>query len=149
MRFLFLLIATVVTSAIAAAADVAPKDLVEQLYQAHRSNHDPFVETQLLGRYFEAPLLQLYLKDKREAKGEVGRLDGDPLYNAQDMQISRFSISPPTTVKEQTRVTVRFRNFGKPTRIRYVLTHTGTGWTIRDICYEDGSSLKKILQADH
>ena len=76
--------------------------------------HDSLVETQLLGRYFDAPLLKLYLRDKREAKGEVGRLDGDPLYNAQDIQISKLSISPPETARGETQVTVRFRKLGKP-----------------------------------
>jgi hypothetical protein len=73
------------------------EDVVAQFYQAHRSKHDPLDETQLLSRYFDAELLKLYLKDKREAKGEVGRLDGDPLYNAQEIQITDFSISAPKT----------------------------------------------------
>jgi hypothetical protein len=149
MRSLFVLLVTVFTAMTAAAADPAPKDLVAQLYHAHRSSHDPLVETKLLDRYFDAPLLKLYLRDKQEAKGEVGRLDGDPLYNAQDFQISNFSISPPETVKGETHVTVRFKNIGKPTRIVYVLTHVGAAWKISDIRYDDGSSLKKILQADH
>jgi hypothetical protein len=44
-------------------------------------------------------------------------------------------------------VTVRFKNIGKPTRIEYVLRHTADGWKISDICYDDGSSLKKNLQS--
>ena len=94
------------------AGELSPKDLVAQFYQAHRSKHDPLDETQLLGRYFDSALLNLYLKDKREAKGEVGRLDGDPLYNAQDFQIKDFSVSAPEMVGgpsrtgAQTRVTV-------------------------------------------
>src|SRR5215467_11585485 len=95
MRLLFAVLATVLTTAVAAATDLTPKDLVAQFYQAHRSRHDPLVETKLLGDYFDAPLLKLYLRDQRESKGEVGRLDGDPLYNAQDMEISDFSISSP------------------------------------------------------
>jgi hypothetical protein len=149
MRSLFLLLAITLTVAIAAATDLTAKDLVAQLYQAHRSSHDPLDETQLLGRYFDAPLLKLYLRDKREAKGEVGRLDGDPLYNAQDIQISNFSISPPETARGETEVTVRFKNLGKPTRILYLLTQTGAGGGSANLRYDDGSSLKKILQADH
>jgi hypothetical protein len=149
MRSLFVLLATVLIAAIAAATDATPKDLVAQLYQAHRSSHDPLVETRSLDRYFDAPLLKLYLRDKKEAKGEVGRLDGDPLYNAQDLEISHFSISPPETNKGETQVTVRFNNIGKATRLIYVLSHTSAGWKISDIRYDDGSSLKKILQADH
>ena len=147
MRSLLVLLATVFMAAIAAATDATPKDLVAQLYQAHRSKHDPLVETKLLDRYFDAPLLKLYLKDKQEAKGEVGRLDGDPLYNAQDMEISHFSISSPEIAKGEAQVTVRFKNMGKSARIVYVLIPASAGWRISDIRYDDGSSLKKILQA--
>ena len=147
MRSLLVLLATVLMAAIAAATDATPKDLVAQLYQAHRSKHDPLVETKLLDRYFDAPLLKLYLKDKQEAIGEVGRLDGDPLYNAQDMEISHFSISSPETAKGEAQVTVRFKNMGKSARIVYVLIPASAGWRISDIRYDDGSSLKKILQA--
>jgi hypothetical protein len=145
----FAALATVLMTAIAAAADLTPKDLVAQFYQAHRSKHDPLAEAKLLGSYFDGQLVKLYLRDQREAKGEVGRLDGDPLYNAQDMEISNFSISPPETARGETRVTVRFKNIGKPTRVVYALTHTAAGWRISDIRYDDGSSLRKILQADN
>jgi hypothetical protein len=136
------------------AGERSPKDLVAQLYQAHRSKHDPLDQTQLLSRYFDAELLKLYLKDEREAKGEVGRLDGDPLYNAQDIEITDFSISAtqPSSVnsspatRHSSLVVVRFKNIGKPTRVEYVLGRTAEGWRISDIRYDDGSSLKKILQ---
>ena len=146
MRFVLVLLVSLLTTAILNAADLSAKDLVAQLYQAHRSKHDPLDETQLLGRYFDAALLKLYLKDKREAKGEVGRLDGDPLYNAQEVQITDFSISAPKITGGEALVTVRFKNIGKPTRIEYVLRRTVHGWKISDIRYDDGYSLKKILQ---
>jgi hypothetical protein len=144
-RTLFVLMLTAATTF---AGELSPKDLVAQFYQAHGSKHDPLDETQLLGRYFDAALLKLYLKDKREAKGEVGRLDGDPLYNAQDMQISNFSVSAPETTGGpsrtgiETRVTVHFKNIGKPARVIFVLSRTADGWRISDIRYDDGSSLK-------
>jgi hypothetical protein len=92
-------------------------------------------------------LLKLYLKDKREAKGEVGRLDGDPLYNAQEIEIANFSVSQAENVSGETRITVRFKNLSKSVRFVYVLTQTPDGWRISDIRYNDGSSLKKTLQA--
>ena len=140
---LFLLMLTAATTF---AGELSAKDLVAQFYQVHRSKHDPLDETQLLGRYFDAALLKLYLKDKREAKGEVGRLDGDPLYNAQDMEIRDFSVGAPETAGSETRVTVHFKNIGKLTRIVYVLSRAADGWRISDIRYDDGSSLTKILQ---
>jgi hypothetical protein len=146
MRSALVFVFSLLTAATLTAADLSAKDLVAQFYQAHRSKHDPLDETQLLGRYFDAALLKLYLKDKREAKGEVGRLDGDPLYNAQDIEIKDFSISAPETAGGETRITVRFKNIGQPTRVIYVLSRTADGWRISDIRYDDGSSLKKILQ---
>jgi hypothetical protein len=152
MRSVPVLLVSLLTAATLAAADLSAKDLVAQFYQAHGSKHDPLDETQLLGRYFDAALLKLYLKDRREAKGEVGRLDGDPLYNAQDMEIRDFSVSAPESTGGpsrtgiDTRVTVHFKNLGQPTRIVYVLSRTADGWRISDIRYDDGSSLKKILQ---
>src|SRR6476659_4195094 len=146
MRAMLVLLVTVLTPAISIAGDLSPKDLVAQLYQAHRSKHDPLDETALLGRYFDPALLKLYLKDRREAKGEVGRLDGDPLYNAQDMEIKDFSISAPEITDGEARVTVNFKNLGKPTRVVYILSRTANVWKISDIRYDDGSSLKKILE---
>lgn len=43
-------------------------------------------------------------------------------------------------------VTVKFTNIGKPTRVIFVVSQTSRGWQITDIRYDDGSSLKKILQ---
>ena len=143
---MLVLLVSVLTAAISIAGDLSPKDLVAQLYQAHRSKHDPLDETPLLGRYFDTALLKLYLKDRSEAKGEVGRLDGDPLYNAQDTEIKDFSISAPEMAGGEARVTVNFKNLGKPTRVVYILSRTANGWKISDIRYDDGSSLKKILQ---
>ena len=69
-----------------------------------------------------------------------------------DFEIKDFSISAPeitggpsrTGIKA--RVTVNFKNFGKSTRVEYLLGRTADGWKISDIRYDDGSSLKKILQ---
>ena len=143
---MLVLLLTALAAAISIAGDLSSKDLVAQLYQAHRSKHDPLDETALLGRYFDPALLKLYLKDRDEAKGEVGRLDGDPLYNAQDMEIKDFSVSAPEMTGGDARVTVNFKNLGKPTRIVYMLSRTANGWKISDIRYDDGSSLKKILE---
>jgi hypothetical protein len=146
MRALLVLLLTALAAATSIAGDLSPKDLVAQLYQAHRSRHDPLDETALLGRYFNPALLKLYLKDRDEAKGEVGRLDGDPLYNAQDMEIKDFSVSAPEMTGGDARVTVNFKNLGKPTRVVFMLSRTANGWKISDIRYDDGSSLKKILE---
>ena len=140
----FLLALTAATTTF--AGELSPKDVVAQLYKAYGSEQSSAGETRLFTRYFDDELLKLYLKDKREAKGEVGRLDGDPLYNAQELQITDFSISAPKITGSEALVTVRFKNIGKPTRVECVLHRTANGWKISDLRYDDGSSLKKILQ---
>ena len=135
------------TSTVTFAGEPLPKDVVAQLYKAHASKHDPFNETQLLSRYLDTGLVKLYLRDQREAKGEVGRLEVDPLYYAQDTEINDFSISEPKTSGKETIVTVRFKNIGKSTRIEYIMNRTANSWRVSDIRYEDGNSLKKILEA--
>ena len=135
------------TAAITFAGELSPKDVVAQLYKAYGTEQTSAGETRLFTRYFDDELLKLYLKDKREAKGEVGRLDGDPLYNAQELQITDFSISEPKITGTEAVVTVRFKNIGKSKRVEYVLRRTAGGWKISDIRYDDGPSLKKILQA--
>jgi hypothetical protein len=135
------------TAATTFAGELSPKDVVAQLYKAYGAEQSAAGETRLFTKYFDDELLKLYLKDKREAKGEVGRLDADPLYNAQELQITDFSISEPKISGTEAIVTVRFKNIGKQRRVECVLRRTVHGWRISDIRYDDGYSLKKILQA--
>ena len=128
------------------AGERSPKDVVAQLYKAYGTEQSSEGETDLFARYFDDELLKLYLKDKREAKGEVGRLDGDPLYNAQEVQITDFSISEPKITGGEALVTVRFKNMGKSERVEFVLHQTAHGWRIADIRYADGTSLKKFFK---
>src|SRR5438067_12883024 len=152
MMFKIIAFLLLLTAATTFAAELSPKDVVAQLYKAYGTEQSPAGETRLFSRYFDDELMKLYLKDKREAKGEVGRLDGDPLYNAQEAQITDFSISAPESAGGpsrtgiETRVTVHFKNLGQPARVIYVLSRTSDGWRISDIRYDDGSSLKKILE---
>jgi hypothetical protein len=71
------------------------KELVAQLYKEHSGKSDPLQypsSKTLLPSYFSKPLLDLYLKDQEDSKGEVGKLDFDPLYDSQDFEISGFNL---------------------------------------------------------
>ena len=65
---------------------------------------------------------------------------------SQDIEITDFSVSAPEMAGVEAHVTVNFKNLDKPTRVLYVLSRTANGWKISDIRYDDGSSLKKILE---
>ena len=130
-------------------AATSPKEVVTRLYTAHKGKADPLqypASKKLLGAYFENGLLSLYLKDQSESKGEVGKLDFDPLYDAQDFDIKDFSIALVAEQNDSAEVAASFKNIGKSEKIVFLVSKTAQGWRITDIKYSDGRSLKEILK---
>ncbi len=141
------------------SAAIGPDTVVRNLYAARkRPATDPFFQTKSrirLDKYFTKELGDLIWKDAvTSAKSkEVGALDGDPLYNAQDMKITAFRIKPPQYGEGNANladVAVTFKNFGKEQTVLFRLERNKTGaWRISDIFYPDNgadaSSLKKML----
>ena len=140
---------------------IAPQTVVRNLYAARkRPATDPFFQTKSrarLNKYFTRDLGDLIWKDAvTSAKSkEVGALDGDPLYNAQDMKITAFRIQPPQYGEGNLNladVPVTFKNFGKEQTILFRVERDNTGvWKISDIFYpgnpDDASSLRKMLKS--
>jgi Protein of unknown function (DUF3828) len=126
-----------------------PEELVAHLYQVHKGKSDPLRYPQsqkLLGRYFLDPLLKLYLNDQRQSKGEVGKIDFDPLYDAQDFQITDFKIVRLNIEGGDGSVVARFKNLGMDQEIVFEMRKIKTGWRIADIKYKDGRTLMTILK---
>ena len=140
-------------------AQTTPDALVRSLYTAHKSRRtDPFFQTKdraRLEKYLAKDLVDLLWKDAKTSaeKNEVGALDGDPLYNAQDMKITAFRIKPPEYGegnRDLADVPVTFKNFGKEQTILFRLERNSQKvWKITDIFYPgndaSSSSLRKIL----
>src|SRR5437660_8419198 len=123
---------------------LSPEALVADLYREHNRKHSPFFQTRsraLLYKYFEKNLADMIWKDAVRSKGEVGAIDGDPLYDAQDMEIKKFAIDKATFASGKARVNVRFENFGQQKNIVFVLVNGKTGWRISDIEYGEGRTL--------
>ncbi len=123
---------------------LSPDVLVADLYREHNHKHSPFFQTRshaLLYKYFEKSLADKIWKDAIRSKGEVGAIDGDPLYDAQDMEIKKFAIDKATFAGGKARVNVRFENFGQKKNIVFVLVNGKTGWRISDIEYGEGRTL--------
>src|ERR1700741_5241078 len=130
-------------------AATSPTKIVSDLYRAHNGKTDPLqypASKKLLGTYFEKGLLSLFLKDQSESQGEVGKLDFDPLYAAQDFKIKDFSVALVAQQKDSAEVAASFKNIGTSERIVFLLSNTAQGWRITDIKYSDGSTLKGILK---
>jgi hypothetical protein len=133
----------------AASMRLSPNALVADLYRVHNAKHSPFFQTSsraLLYKYFEEGLADMIWKDAVAAKGEVGALDGDPLYDAQDTEIKKFAIGKPSYKNGQAKVNVTFENFGKPRSFVFTLVNGRTGWKINEIEYGEGRSLRGYLK---
>ena len=130
---------------------MSPRALVVDLYRQHKQR-SPFFQTRsraLLDKYFGTELADLLWRDARSAGGEVGAIDGDPLFNAQDMEIKNFAIAEGTGGPRMMEVPVTFENFSEQHRILFRLfSDGGTGWKIGNIEYDDGASLLEILKRD-
>jgi hypothetical protein len=129
---------------------ISPNQLVTSLYQQHKK-HSPFFQGKnraLLDRYFAKELADLIWKDAtRPNQDEVGALDGDPLFNAQDMKITKFVLQPAKYEgSDAATVTASFKNFGEAHSVIFELNKSKNGWKISDIRYDDGSRLSNIFK---
>jgi len=123
---------------------MSPNTLVAELYRQHDRKHSPFFQTRnraLLYKYFEKSLADMIWKDAASSKEEVGVIDGDPLYDAQDMQIRKFVTGKPSYENGKAKVNVSFENFGQKKTIVFLLVNGRTGWKISDIDYGEGRTL--------
>jgi hypothetical protein len=150
---LMMIIGTVCSSATAQrhsrpTKQMSPEQLVADLYRQHKTR-SPFFQHQnrsLLDRYFDKDLADL-IWNIPDLPGEVGPLDGDPLYNAQDMEIRNFVIHKPVVKNGMATVLVNFTNFGKKQEVKFLLASRQSGWKITNIKYDDGTDLIGILKS--
>ena len=127
-----------------------PDVLVKNLYWDHNHKHSPFFQTRsraLLYKYFEKSLADMIWKDAVTSKNEVGVIDGDPLYNAQDMEIKKFAIGKPKYEDTTAKVEVSFENFGKKETLVFALVNGKSGWKIHDIDYGESGTLAGWFKA--
>ena len=139
-----------------AQSGIMPDVIVKNLYAAQKAGSSPFFQTKsraLVDRYFTKDFADLIWKDAVAAKGEVGAIGFDPLYNAQDTKITAFKIGKPMYGEgnlEVADVPVTFKNMGKDETVLFRLERNSQKiWKIGDIYYpsnpESSSSLKDIL----
>ncbi len=154
---LLALFCLVLSPAAHAQSGVAPDAVVRNLYAAHKGHSGPFFQTKSRARlykYLNKELADLIWKDAIASKGEVGALDFDPLYNAQDLKITAFKIGKPEYGEGNNNladVPVTFKNMGTAETVLFRLERTSpkSAWKLSDIFYpsnpHDSSSLKEIF----
>jgi hypothetical protein len=127
----------------------SPDSVIRELYRVHNNGKGGVFEAKgkkYIYKFFEQKLADLIWKDISETpESELGNLDFDPLYNAQDTGITNFSIGKPLIEGDSTTVLVSFRNFGQRTRVKFDMHKGKEGWRIKNVIYGDNSDLIKIL----
>ena len=122
-----------------------PEALVSDLYRAQKQKRGPFFQRRnraLVNKYFEKDLANLIWTDAVKSKGEVGVLDGDPLYDAQDIEIKRFVINKARHESGGDLVDVTFENLGEKKKVTFIVIKGAAGWRIHDIDYGAGRTLR-------
>src|SRR6266542_1706265 len=78
------------------AAEPSAKSFVEGIYAAYKGKDARGVSLDsnaAVRRYFEPKLAALIIKDRKDARGEVGKLGADPGLDAQDREIDAVDIA--------------------------------------------------------
>lgn len=139
-----------------AQSGITPDAVVKNLYAAQKADSSPFFQTKsraLVDKYFTKDFADLIWKDAVAAQGEVGAIGFDPLYNAQDTEITAFKIGKPMYGEgnlDVADVPVTFKNMGKDETVLFRLERNSQKiWKIGDIYYpsnpQSSSSLKDML----
>jgi hypothetical protein len=124
--------------------------LVADLYKQHDAKKSPFFQTKsraLVDKYFTKPLADHIWKDATDSAGEVGALDADPLYDAQDTQIKNFAVGRADVKGETANVPVTFTNFGEKKSLNFALKRAGDAWKIDNIKYSANHDLLRWLKS--
>lgn len=120
--------------------NAAAEALIADLYKAHNGKNGPFFQSKsrgLVDKYFTKSLGDLIWNDAvtSQKNNEVGVIDGDPLYNAQDTDIKNFAVGRSELKGDKAIVPVTFTNYGNKQNIKFHLVKSGEAWKIDDIEY--------------
>lgn len=131
-----------------ATAPRGGRAFVESVYRAHdpdKGGDAPWDPARCRSTFSDG-LCALIERDRAEAGDEVPRLDGDPLYDAQDFGVSDLRFVD----RGADRVEVTFINLGHPRQLLVTLVREAGGWRIDDITYlheRPPRSLRSLLDA--
>ncbi len=129
------------------ALAAAPLDLVRSLYIVENLNFSPVQSAGV----FSSDLDTALRKDSSNP-GEVGAIDFDYRYGAQDEQIAGLNFIEQID-HDQASVVAVFKNFGKANSVNWTLCRRGDGgWRIADAWSNTGSDtwdLRDMLKLPH
>jgi hypothetical protein len=121
----------------------AAERLIAELYRQHDADKGPFRERKraVIDKYFAKPLADMIWKNEQRPAGEMGAIEADPLYDAQDVGIKKFSVGKATGDAGNATLSISFESYGQKKTIIYVMVREGDAWKIADIKYPGGYTL--------
>jgi hypothetical protein len=130
------------------AAEPSAESFVEAIYVAYQGKNAKGVlldNDAAVRRYFDPELAALIIKDRKDARGEVGKLDFDPFIDAQDWEIGAVDIAVREVAAGKASSTVSFKNVGAQHIVVLDLIKLRTGWRIADITWDRKATLRGVL----
>lgn len=116
-----------------------PSAFVQKLYERDRAGlPDPVFDAKSKAQLlfvFDEPLAELIWRDLVEAQGEVGRMDGHYLYDAQDDEISTLQVRTLENKDGRARVRATFAIGAELRAVDFHLSMIDGAWHIADITY--------------
>src|SRR5262245_24749775 len=132
----------------ARAADPSAQSFVQAIYDQYKGKDAKGVELTddaAVRRYFAPALAALIIKDRRQARGEVGKLDADPFIDAQDWEIDDVNVALRDVAADKAIATVSFKNLGKRQTVVLELVKLKQDWRIADITWDRKATLRGLL----
>lgn len=141
------------------AKPLNPNVIITNLYKAQEAGSGPFFQYKsrvVIDKYFTKDLADLIWNDAVEAKGEVGKLEFDPLYGVQDNTHTNFVVmdtgwggDAKFGPADEAVVQVTFKLEGKERMVSFRFhQQKNKQWKIYDIRYPgdgDDMFLKAVL----
>ena len=123
------------------------QSFVTGLYSAYQRQPGPDYLGKQMDQVFAPDLIALIRREAASVpKGDVGALDGDPICDCQDWQISNVQVAVSTPKPGAAQAEVRFQNAGEPRQVRLDLVAVQGRWRVADVHTPDTPSLAKLLR---
>jgi len=106
-----------------------PVAYVQAIYARYQHNNPPAWYDQ----NYSARLRKLIDADQKEANGEAGKFDWDPIINAQDWKLKGFKVTLVASSDDSATVDAAFINLGSKQRMRFSLVREKGKWAIDDV----------------
>jgi hypothetical protein len=131
----------------AAAQDLEKaKAFVTGLYAAYGKEPGPDYIGKQAKQVWSPALLDLMRREAASTpEGDVGALDGDPICNCQDYEISTVTVTVKATDTNKARADVFFLNLGRRQLVSLDLVLVGGRWRVDDVHSQGTPSLVGLL----